>query len=224
MDILLALLVMATGLILLFNGYALARFLIPVWGFISGLALGGAVMADLSDTPFLATVSGLAIGLLVGAGFALFAYFYYAAAVIIAAGAIGYWLGSSLIQFTGIDPGFLSTTVGIAVGALAGFAALLSNAPKYVLIVLTAVAGAVTTIGGVMLLFNVVPVDYFSYTLTRTVIHYSLIWTLAMIALAVVGMVLQSRQARQHEYLDAWSIEAGHSHHPTTTPHATPSH
>jgi hypothetical protein len=131
MDILLALLVMATGLILLFNGYALARFLIPVWGFISGLALGGAVMADLSDTPFLATVSGLAIGLLVGAGFALFAYFYYAAAVIIAAGAIGYWLGSSLIQFTGIDPGFLSTTVGIAVGALAGFAALLSNAPKY---------------------------------------------------------------------------------------------
>jgi hypothetical protein len=215
MTLLFALLSAFIGAVLILGGYRLARFIIPLWGFVSGLSLGGAVYGDMANTPFLGTVLGVIIGLAVGLLFAFLAYFYYVFAVVLMAGGLGYWLGSSFILLFGFEPGFLSAMLGLVLGILAGSAALLLNAPKYVLIVLTSLAGAVTTVGGILLLFRVVPLETFSYAAVNAALSNSFIWTMVALALAIIGLVFQSQTARRYD-IEEWSLSE-HSGHMTPT-------
>src|SRR5947209_19982489 len=120
MRILFALLSAIIGLMLVFGGYRLARIVIPLWGFIAGLSLGGAVIADMSNNPFLGTFLGVMVGLVMGLIFGLFAYLYYSVAVIVLIGSLGYWAGSSFIMFLGFNHGLLSTLSGLALGIIVG--------------------------------------------------------------------------------------------------------
>lgn len=216
MRILLSLIILALGVTLLLVGVRAARVLIALWGFLSGLAIGGALISAMSSAPLLGTALGIITGLFFGVFLGVAAYVYYAAAVIITIGMVGYWLGSSFILLFGIQPGFLSTVTGLVLGVVTGIGALLARAPKYVLIGITSVVGAITTVGSIMLLFNVVTVETFSYAATQAAISGSLFWTLFMLALAAVGMVLQSRLSSNY-LLEPWTNDERHD----TTPHAT---
>lgn len=210
MQILFGLLTAIVGVVLVFAGYRFARIIIPIMGFVSGLSIGGAVISAMASTPFLGTVLGVTLGLVLGAVFALIAYLFYAAAIIVLAGSLGYWLGSSFVLFLGLNRGFLSALVGLAVGVAIGLLALVANAPKYVLIVYTAIAGAVLTVGGTLLLFNQVPLDTFSYSAARVAITNSTFWSLVTLALAVVGGATQYRSTEEYEF-DTWNtLGAGH--------------
>jgi hypothetical protein len=209
MRILIALLAVGVGLTLAFTGYRLARIIIPIWGFISGMSIGGAIISDMSSTPFLGTFLGIITGLVFGLALALIAYLYYSAAIVVMAGLFGYWMGSSVLYFIGLDPGFLTAFSGIIVGAAFGWAALMINAPKYLLVLVTAVAGAVTTVGGVLLLFNAVPLDFFSYTASRLAISNSFIWALLTLALGAAGAVIQARSSNSFNFTK-WD-SSGHS-------------
>lgn len=222
MSILFALLSTVIGAVLLFGGYRLARILIPLWGFISGLSLGGAIMSDLASTPFLGSVAGILVGLVAGLAFAVLAYLYYSAAVIVAGGMLGYWIGSSFIVLLGLDPGFLSTTIGLMLGLLAGIGALLVNAPKYVLIILTSFAGAVTTVSGFMILFNAASLNDFNYQAVSSAISNSFIWSISTVILAAIGTAAQARLTADYT-LEKWAY-SGHSHsdRPSSAPHISP--
>jgi hypothetical protein len=221
MRIFFALLTAFVSLVLLFGGYRLARFIIPLWGFVAGLSLGGAIYSDMASTPFLGTLLGVTIGVLVGLLFALLAYFYYALAVLVMAGALGYWAGSSFVLFFGFHPGILSTLVGLALGIAVGIGALLINAPKYVLIVLTAVAGAMAAVGSVLLLFNTIHLEDFSYTAINATVSNSFVWSMVALALAVIGIVSQARTTSGFE-IEEWGWSEGHGTHGTH--HAPPTH
>lgn len=219
MRILFALITAAAGLLLVFGGYRFARFAIPILGFVAGLSLGGALISDADGTSFLGTVLGVSIGILLGAVLALFAYFYYSLAIVVLAASLGYWAGSSFMLFLGLNRGLLSTLVGIGLGLIAGIAALLVNAPKYSLIILTSVIGAVTTVGGILLLFNEIPLSTFSYAAAHVSISNSWFWSLTTLALAIIGMVEQNSTTRYYEF-EEWSY-SDHTHHhipPTTHP------
>lgn len=203
MTIIFALLMLAAGVALLARGYRLARFIIPLWGFVAGLSIGGAIIADMDSAPFLGTVLGVLVGLVLGAIFALLAYLYYAAAVVILAAAAGYWAGSSFITLLGFDPGFISAAVGLLAGIAVALAAILSNAPKYVLIFLTAMAGAMATVGGLLLLFNQIPLDSFSYAAVNQALNVSFGWTIVAVAFMVTGIVFQVRTTENYT-LEAW--------------------
>ena len=93
-----ALLSIFTGLSLAFGGYRLARFLIPLMGFLAGLSLGGAVVSDLSGEVFLGTLLGVGVGVAAGILLAVLAYFYYFMAVVILAASLGYLAGSGFVD------------------------------------------------------------------------------------------------------------------------------
>ncbi len=205
MRIIFALLSGLIGLVLIFGGYRLARLIIPLWGFVAGLSLGGAVIAALAGTPFLATVLGLIIGIVLGLLFAIFAYLYFSLAVVILIGSLGYWAGSNFIEILGFHAGFLSTVVGLLLGIVVGIFALLTNAPKYVLILITSIAGAIATVAGILLLFNVVPLSEFSYSAAHVKIDSSLAWSILALVLAIVGVAFQVNSTSDYE-LNEWSL------------------
>lgn len=215
MRIFVALLSVTVGLLLLVGGYRLARFFIPLLGFVAGLSIGGAIVADASNAAFLGTALGVVIGIVVGLVLAVFAYLYYYLAVVVLAGSIGYWAGSGFIEWLGFNPGLLSALVGIGLGVVSGFLAMAYNAPKYMLILLTAFAGAILSTGGVMLLFNDIPLSAYSYTAAHVAVLSSFAWTLLAIALFVVGAVVQTRLTTGYTF-EEWAT-GDHTHLPPTT-------
>ena len=221
MTILFALLSIIVGLALIFSGYRLARVILPVLGFLYGLSIGGAIIANSAHTPFLGTALGIITGLVLGIVFAALAYFYYYLAVVIMLGGLGYWAGSGFILLLGFSPGIISAIVGIVLGVVVGIIAVVSNAPRYILIALTSLAGAVASIGGVMLLFRVIPLDTFSYTTARVVISNSFWWSLSALILLAIGLVVQVNSTADYDF-EEWALGNDHpAHHP---PHGSTTH
>lgn len=217
MGIVLALLILALGLTLLFGGYRLARFIIPFWGFVSGLSVGGAIMSDLTGAPFLGAFLGLGVGFFLGLTLAVLAYLYYSAAVIVLAGLLGYWIGSSAMMLIGLDPGFLSTFIGSITGVIFGALALVANAPKYVLVTLTSFAGAVTTVSSFLVLFGEVSAEEFNYAATQAAISNSWIWLLMTLVLTLLGMIIQAQLTGSYN-LERWAAGRRRRDHHTPTP------
>jgi hypothetical protein len=180
------------GLALLFAGFRVARILIPLWGLFAGFAVGGAVASDMSSTPFLGATVGIFVGLCVGLLLAVFAYLYYWAAVLVLAGGIGYWIGSGFLLWLGFSPGILSALVGLGLGIAFAMFALFVDVPRYVLIVLTSMAGAVALVGGALVLFNQMPIEAFSYAVTSQIVASSWWWSLLALALAATGIAAQA--------------------------------
>src|SRR6478609_1178865 len=139
-----SLLVIMLGLALLFTGYRFFQILISIWGFFAGFQFGASILSNLFGQGFLTTVIGWVIGLLVGIFAAVLAYLFYAVAVVLLAGFVGYQIGVGIMTWIGFKVG-LVFALGIA--ALAIFLRL----PKLLIIVLTALAGAGTILAGVFM-------------------------------------------------------------------------
>lgn len=224
MDVFISLIVIAVGLTLLLVGFRAARLAIPLWGFIVGMSLGGAVASDMADTPFLGTAAGITVGLVMGLLLAALAYLYYAVAVVLLFGGLGYWMGSGFLLLFGVSPGVASVTLGIVLGLVFSVAALLVNAPKYVLILLTSVAGAVSMVGALLLLFQQIPRETFSYATAQAAVSSSWWWSLLALGLAVVGIVIQSATTADYTF-EKWAMGGDHGDHiSTSTPSSTTPH
>ena len=95
------------------------RIALPIWGFFAGFAFGAGLVAELADERFLGTVLGWVLGLVFALIFAVFAYRYYAVAVVLAMAAFGVAIGSGLVVALGIDWNWVAVLVGVAIGAVA---------------------------------------------------------------------------------------------------------
>ena len=95
---------------------------------------------------------GWVLGLVFALIFAVFAYLYFAIAVILAMAAFGFAIGSGLVVALGIDWNWVAVLVGVAVGAIVGLVSVFGNMPMIVLVVISSVAGAVGVVAGLMLL------------------------------------------------------------------------
>lgn len=202
-ELLFALIAGGLGAVLLFAGYRFGRVIIPLWGLFAGFALGASAASDALGTAFLGTTMGILLGLVVGLIFAVFAYFFYALAVVLLGATIGYWIGSGFVTMLGFNKGFLAAVIGIAVGAIFCVAALVLNAPKYFLIAITSLGGAVAIVGGVLVLFNKIELDAFNYNAATAVISNSAIWLALTAALFVVGLIAQIKSNPDYT-LEEW--------------------
>src|SRR3954466_3169465 len=81
------------GSILAFSGYRFFLFLLPIWGFFFGFALGAETIQAIFGTGFLSDVTSWVVGFFAGLLFAVLSYLFYFAAVAILAGSLGYTLG-----------------------------------------------------------------------------------------------------------------------------------
>ena len=179
---------------MLLAGQFVLRLVIPIWGFFAGFGFGAGLVAAFADERFLGTVLGWILGLVFAVVFAIFAYLYYAVAVIIAMAAFGFAIGSGLVVALGIDWNWLAVLVGVAVGAVVGIASIFGNMPMIVLVVFSSIAGAVGVTAGLMLLVGSLNSADFTQGAFTDAIEDSWGWYLMVIVLAFVGVIVQAMQ------------------------------
>lgn len=197
-EVLFGLLALAVGAVFCFGGFGAFRLLLPIWGFFAGFSLSLSAVANVTGDGFFATTLGWVVGLVIGLAFALFAYFFYAAAIIIFAASVGFWLFSGLLALV-IDRGFLTGLAG-AFGALlfAGLA-LYFKLPSVVIFVVTAFFGALAMVGGVMLMINQLELGDFENGIVDAVVTTSTFWSIVWVALGLFGLLTQLQLSRRAE-------------------------
>ncbi len=155
------------------------------------------------------------VALLVGAGLTVAGYRYFLILLPIFGFVAGFWIASAAITAI-FSTGVLAASVGAAIGGgivqellpnagilefLAGLAgaialaliAILLAVPKYLVIVMTALIGAATTIAGVLLLFGQIKLPELSHGPVNAIIHQSILWSIVFVVLTVVGIAAQMR-------------------------------
>lgn len=219
-DILTGALAVVVGLALCFRGYLAIRILLPIWGAFVGFGVGVGVVAAVTGDGVLATLGSWLVGLAAALLFALGAYLYYEVCIVIAMGAAGFVIGSTVLMAFGIDWSWLITLGGLAVGVAFAVLAIVADLPMVLLTVLTALAGAATATTGVMLLVGSVDVDDLG---GRGVVHSfegAGLWWMLYVALAIVGVISQVRtlESLSRSVREEWELAGGRG---LNDPHAS---
>jgi len=209
-DVIFGLFAIVAGLIFCFRGFLALRIIFPIWGAFTGFALGAGLIASWTDDRFLSTVLGWVVGIVVGIVFAILAYFFYALAVIIGMGAVGFAIGSGLIVAFGIDWNWVAVLVGVLAGVVLAVAAVVADLPLIVLIVASALGGAGVITSGFMLLFGSIDTEDFTNSGIVDRIDDRWWWWVVFIVLAIAGVVAQSRMAEDIKMgmREAWGADA----------------
>ncbi len=196
-------LVMLAGLLFCFVGYRFFRILITIWGFFAGFNLGTAAMTALFSNAFLATTAGIVLGLVIGLVFAVLAYFFYYFAIVLLGASAGYDLGSGFIGLISNNLNLIAFIVGVALAVIFVLLILILNLPKLLIMVFTALGGAVAMIVGLLILINQAKVADLQFGEAVALVRASWLWTIVAIALAVVGFLVQWSTMRT--YTLEWS-------------------
>ncbi len=207
-EIIFALLASGIGLGLLFFGYRLAKVFITIWAFFAGFSLAAAGVADATNQAFLGTTLGFVIGLAVGLVFALLAYFFYSLAVVLLGANLGYIIGTSFMGLFGLEKGFVTVTIGIVIGVIFALLTISLNAAKYLLIVLTSMAGSTILVGGALLLLNQIELGSFDYSTAKITIDNSWFWNLTSFGLLIIGVISQTVANKNYTITD-WTTSYG---------------
>ncbi|HEU5345660.1 MAG TPA: DUF4203 domain-containing protein [Ktedonobacterales bacterium] len=214
---LIALALIVVGLAFVFAGYRLFRLLIPFWGFIVGFDVASIVGRAVFHTQLLASFPGWIIAIVVGLIFAALAYVYYYVSVVALAASVGFLLGEALA--TAFAP--TATTVALVVGVIIGLAlaalAIRLNAPKALIVVLTALGGASAAITGVLLAVGKVSMAALQASASGgslEVIRTTWWLSLLTLALALAGIAAQANRLRARPYT--------HTYAPTRAPDGRP--
>lgn len=187
------------GFILAFWGYKLLWVILPIWGFFAGLALGAQTVQILFNEGFLATVTGLVVGFVVGAIFAVLSYLFYFLAVALLSGAFGYGLAVGILTWIGLDLNFLVWIIGIVVGVAVAVVVLRFNIQKYAVIAITAIVGTSVTIFVMLASFGgLTPAELMLAPVLRA-IDDSWLWFLYFVLVAAAGIYFQLQTNKDYE-------------------------
>jgi hypothetical protein len=187
------------GLAFTFLGYQFFRILLPIWAFFVGLWLGVGATAAIFGGGFLTSALGLVLGFFIGLVLAALSYFVYSVAVVLFGASLGYTLGAGLMLLIGFDPGFISWLVGMVFAVAFGLMFIVGKFPKIVIIVGTALAGAMAVFAGILILFGVIPPESLGLGFAKPIVSNSFLLTVGWITLAVIGMATQYSVAQSSE-------------------------
>lgn len=197
------------GFVLAFWGYRLLWVILPIWGFFAGFALGAQTIDIITGNGFLGDITGLVVGFVVGAIFAILSYLFYFLAVALLSGAFGYGLAVGILTWIGLDLNFLVWIIGIVVGVAVAVLVLRFNIQKYAVILITAFAGTAVTIFVMLAAFGgLTPVELMLAPVVRA-IDDSWLWFLYFIVVAAAGIFfqLQTNQEYEVEEYNRWATE-----------------
>jgi hypothetical protein len=139
----------------------------------------------------------------IGLVFAVLAYFFYYFAVVLLGATAGYDLGSGLIGLISNNLNLLAFIVGVALAVIFALIILILNLPKLLIMVFTALGGAVAMIVGLLILLGQAKVVNLQFGAAVALVRASWIWTIVAIALAVVGFLVQ--WSTMQTYTMEWS-------------------
>jgi hypothetical protein len=194
-----SLLVIMLGLALLFSGYRFFQLLISIWGFVAGFQFGASILSNWFGQGFLTTVIGWVLGLLVGIFAATLAYLFYAAAVVILAGFVGYQLGIGVMAGIGFNEGFVTFLVGLLLGLALVALAIFLHFPKVLILILTSLAGAELLLGGIFLAFGRITLTGLRFGAVGAMLQDSWFWGLLYLAIAAIGFYFQWRSTQNFD-------------------------
>jgi hypothetical protein len=197
------------GLTLTFAGYRLFIFLLPIWGFFFGLALGAQSIQAIFGDAFLSTVTSWVVGFVVGAVFAVLSYLFWVAAVAVIAGSLGYALAVGILTGIGMDFGLVVWIVGIVAAIALAAVTIMLNLQKWVIIIATSVLGAGAVVGTFAVLFN--PWTTAVANPIKTALNTSPLLAILFVVMAIAGIYSQYRSTRTFvvaEY-SRWDTSAG---------------
>ena len=185
---------------LIFGGYRFFLFLLPIWGFFFGFGLGASAIQALFSDGLLATVTSWVVGFIVALIFALLAYFFYAAAVAVAAGILGYMLGVGLMDLFGLNGLSLITfLVAVVLAVAAVIVTFRFNLQKYVIIAATAIGGAALAVGSIMFGAGGMSLVQLIEHPVRLLWQTSPFMAIVFVLLAIAGIAVQIRANRRFE-------------------------
>jgi hypothetical protein len=182
------------GTALTFAGYRLFIFLLPVWGFFFGLALGAQSIQALFGDAFLATVTSWVVGFIVALIFAVLSYLFYLFAVAIIAGSLGYAVAVGLLMAIGLQMNILVWLIGIIAAVALAIVTIVFNIQKWVIIIATSILGAGAIFGTILLLFN--PSASVLNNPVKTMLSGSPFLTILFFVVAGLGIYLQFMSTR----------------------------
>ena len=209
MDILVALIAVAIGLVACFFGYRLFRAVLPVFGFVVGAIVGAQAVALIFNEGIFQTLLSIVAAVVVGIVFGLLAYAWWALGIILVVGGMGFAIGSALLPALGLDMDVVSWVLGLLVGAGFAVAAIVLRLPRAIVVAVTALWGSGATLAGVLIFLNIIEPEHVGYGAVDAVVSQSFIWTLAYLVLAVVGAVFQAMTTSDVEAL--WLDERAQS-------------
>ena len=193
MDILIGILSVLLGLAVATMGIRLWFWMLPILGFMAGFFLGTIAIYQLAGDGILATALSWVVGLVAGLAFALISWFWWYFGVIIAAGSAGAGIASGLAASLGAERDWVLVLAGIIGAASFVFGALLFNLPIYIVIVNTAIAGALGAVAGLLLIFDRLDLDNLGGGQAVAIVRDSLGWWLLWVAIAGIGIAMQLR-------------------------------
>jgi hypothetical protein len=188
-----SLLLIMLGLALCFTGYRFFTILISIWGFFAGFQFGATIFTNIFGQGFLATVISWVVGLLVAIFAAAIAYLFYAVAVVLLAGFVGYQLGIGIMAGFGVQEGWLTFLVGLLVGLAWVAVAIYLHFPKVLILILTSLAGAELLLGGVFLALGRISLTGLRFGAVGAIVRDSWFWGLLYLAIAAIGFYFQWR-------------------------------
>jgi hypothetical protein len=191
-----SLLLIMLGLALCFTGYRFFQILISIWGFVAGFQFGASILSNWFGQGFLTTVIGWVIGLLIGIFAATLAYLFYAAAVVLLAGFVGYQLGIGVMAGIGFNEGFVTFLVGLLVGLALVALAIYLHFPKVLILILTSLAGAELLLGGVFVALGRITLTGLRFGAVGAIVQDSWFWGLLYLAIAAIGFAVQWRSTQ----------------------------
>jgi hypothetical protein len=197
-----AILVFALGALICFMGYRAFMVLLPIWGFLAGMWLGAYVTALIFGTGLLSTLLGIVVAVIAGIASAAFAYLFYSVGVVVVAVLLGAALGSGIMGAVGLDGPLMSLLGAFIGGGAVGAVALLWNVPKYLILVLTALAGAdLMVVSGLTILGRISAGELEGGgNLIRLIGQGGVLAWIVALALAVAGFVVQLRASRDFQF------------------------
>jgi hypothetical protein len=193
MDILIGILIVLLGIAIATMGLRVWFWMLPILGFMAGFFAGTVLVYQLAGDGILATALSWVVGFVVGVVFALISWFWWYFGVILAAGTAGSAIATALAVSVGAERDWVILIAGIVGAALFAFAALVLNLPIYLVIVNTAIAGALGVVSGLLLIFDRIDLDNLGGGNAVAVIRDSLGWWLLWAAVAAIGIVAQLR-------------------------------
>ena len=167
------------------------RIVIPIWGAFTGFFVGAGLVSSITDDGFLGSAIAWLAGITVALVFGAVAYLYYEVSVMLAMGAIGFSLGTGLMVAIGVSWSWLIVLVGVVVGAMLAFVAIVGDLPAVLLVVLTALGGASIIVFGVMLVAGVIDAADIESVATTKELDDDWWWYGLYGVLAIVGAIAQ---------------------------------
>lgn len=200
------------GLLLCFGGYRFFMVMLPVWSFFAGFWLGTKGFELIFGTGFLATVTGITLGLVLGVLLAIFSWQFYELGVALLGGVVGGWFAAGLMHAFGFGAGGLTAIVTTLAAVVAAMLTYLRDWQRFIVVILSAIFGANALVLAMLLPLGRVSIAGLQNagTAIRPILQDSWFWSLIWAGLAIAGIYIQIRNYRQvvfhrDEFVKYWS-------------------